>query len=213
MRLQLRPIDRWPHPELTADRKRTPFGATYSATLELLDRELRHLGAEGAVLQLAIREEDIKLDGELRANARPEAHPGVVLAFESKHGPLKYATDVFTHWQANLRAVALGLEALRRLDRYGISGRGEQYTGWKQLGSGIAMTAGFETRGQAARWMVEQLEAGDIAYQEDDLDQGMHPGPFLEDAYRQLAKELHPDRGGDEDLFKRLNAAHDLLRG
>ena len=70
-----------------------------------------------------------------RANASPKS-PAVVIAFESKHGPLQYATDAFTHWQANVRAVALGLEALRRVERYGITKHGEQYTGWKQLGSG-----------------------------------------------------------------------------
>lgn len=213
MRLQLRPIDRWPHAELTVSRRRSPFGSTYSATLEVLDRELRHLGAESAVLMLAVREEDIRLDGELRANARSEEHPGVVLAFESKFGPLKYATDVFTHWQANLRAIALGLEALRRLDRYGISGRGEQYTGWKQLGSGIAMSAGFATRAQAAEWIGDLAAAHELVYRLDELDEGMGPGPFLEDAYRSLAKLVHPDaEGGDEETFKRLNAAHDLLK-
>lgn len=36
-------------------------------------------------------------------------------------------------WQINLRAIALGLEALRKLDRYGITSRGEQYTGWRAI--------------------------------------------------------------------------------
>jgi hypothetical protein len=35
-------------------------------------------------------------------------------------------------WQDNLRAVALGLEALRRVERYGIAQRGEQYAGWRR---------------------------------------------------------------------------------
>ena len=60
-----------------------------------------------------------------------------MVAFESKHGPLKYATDVFDHWHANLRAIALGLEALRKVERYGITQRGEQYTGFRTWNSGI----------------------------------------------------------------------------
>src|SRR5690606_5164123 len=80
-------------------------------------------------------EDDIRLDGLPRANARP-GHQGVVLAFDSKYGPLKYATDTFDRWQDNLRAIALGLESLRRVDRYGITKRGEQYTGWRQLPAG-----------------------------------------------------------------------------
>lgn len=217
MRLILRPIDRWPHPNLTADRKRSPFGATHGDTLALLDRELRHLDASNPVLMRALREDDIRLDGELRANARAPEHPGVVLAFESEtHGSLKYATDRFTTWQANLRAIALGLEALRKVDRFGITSRGEQYTGWKALGSGIALSAGFETARQAADFLVSQAvdDFGAELYRVDDVlpAEGV-PGAFLEDAFRVAAKRLHPDAGGDADLFKRVNAARVRLNG
>ncbi len=33
----------------------------------------------------------------------------------------------------------------------------------------------------------------------------------IKKAFRQKAKELHPDKGGDENEFKRLNAAYDIL--
>lgn len=44
---------------------------------------------------------------------------------------LIYATDVCDYWQHNVRSIALGLEALRAVDRYGISRRGEQYAGFR----------------------------------------------------------------------------------
>lgn len=44
---------------------------------------------------------------------------------------LVYATDVCEFWQHNIRSIALGLEALRAVDRYGISRRGEQYAGFR----------------------------------------------------------------------------------
>ena len=31
-------------------------------------------------------------------------------------------------------------------------------------------------------------------------------------AYRKLAKEHHPDRGGDEDRFKAINEAYDYIK-
>lgn len=34
----------------------------------------------------------------------------------------------------------------------------------------------------------------------------------IKSKYRQLAKENHPDIGGDEDLFKRINEAYNLLK-
>jgi hypothetical protein len=50
---------------------------------------------------------------------------------------LVYATDACDFWQHNVRSIALGLEALRAVDRYGISRRGEQYAGYR-----AALTAG-----------------------------------------------------------------------
>jgi hypothetical protein len=68
--------------------------------------------------------------------------PGVRIAFESKYGPLTYATDEFVTRPARLAdqrpRIALALQALRAVDRYGVTKRGEQYTGWKALPAGKA---------------------------------------------------------------------------
>lgn len=210
MNVTFRPIDVWPG-ELRRARSNSPFKAGYQDTLQLLDRELVHLRAKNIVIQLALTETEIRLDGLPRADARP-VHPGVVLAFDSIHGPLKYATDVYegstwnrqVGWQANLRAIALGLEALRRVDRYGITKRGEQYTGWKALGAGIAMpaTTGFDTLEGAIAFLHEH--AGDTEWDYDD------PAGVAR-AYRTAARQLHPDAGGDPDLFKRLGEAKRML--
>jgi hypothetical protein len=44
---------------------------------------------------------------------------------------LVYATDACVYWQHNVRSIALGLEALRAVDRYGITRKGEQYAGFR----------------------------------------------------------------------------------
>ena len=155
------PIVRWSG-EQTKSRRRDPFshhvraergngrgmerraGVDWRKTTDLLARELRQLRAKNIVLQMAVTDADIRNDGRVRANASP-AHPGVIVTFDSKHGPLSYPCDQFTDWQANVRGVALALEALRKVDRYGVTRRGEQYTGWKQLpsagGTTTTMTA------------------------------------------------------------------------
>ena len=33
----------------------------------------------------------------------------------------------------------------------------------------------------------------------------------IKKAYRQKAKELHPDKGGDEEMFKKVTNAYDIL--
>jgi hypothetical protein len=108
-------------------------------TLWTLDKELRALRAVDVWLEIAIEPEMFRLDGRPRAQARA-AHPGVVISFTSKTlgKELRYATDRFRSWQDNLRAIALGLEALRKVERYGIANRGEQYAGWAQITTGGA---------------------------------------------------------------------------
>ena len=46
---------------------------------------------------------------------------------------MSYPCDKYSNWQANLRAIALSLEALRAEDRYGVTRRAEQYKGWAKL--------------------------------------------------------------------------------
>lgn len=206
MILTTRPIDTWPRPE-TRVRGYSPFKASYRTTLALLDRELGMLNARQIVLQIDVREDDLRLDGQLRANARPQG-PRVALAFESKHGPLRYYCDRWNDWQANLRGIALGLEAQRKLERYGITSRGEQYTGWKAIGAGIEM-------GPASMSLQEAAEFISRHHDEDDSDQWaseiLDSPWFRDDLYRAAAKRLHPDTGGDEAMFKRLVEAKRVL--
>lgn len=165
---------------------RATFTASLTATCELLYRELGQLVAHRVVLELDLRERDIRVDGMPRADSRP-SHPGVGLSFDSHHGPLRYATAEFTDWADNLRAIALGLEALRRVDRYGISRRGEQYGGWRQLPQSTDPADQIQTVGQAQELIEEYGSLGEAL------------------------KATHPDRGGDAGDFRRVMRAKELL--
>lgn len=212
MKLIFRPIDRWDWPETTEREGWARFRASYSDTLTLLDRELRMLGAASAVLQVDATEDEVRNDGQLRASARVGS-PRVILAFDSVHGPLKYHCDRFTRWQTNLRAIALGLEALRKVERYGIASRAEQYRGWQELPSGIAMPAHTMTRHEAAEYIVRTAGAPwHGGYPEDAVENLCdNPDDVLADAFKVAAKVAHPDQGGDTEAFKRLVEARDLL--
>lgn len=94
------------------------------------------LGGDDILLGVGLSESDIRLDGQPRANARAMGHPGVEVSFNTKaYGRLTYATDQYTDWQDNVRAIALSLEALRAVERWGVS-KGRQYTGFALLEAG-----------------------------------------------------------------------------
>ncbi len=88
----------------------------------------------------------IHLSGGDAQKAMRSHHPDIggkhedFVAIQAALDPAKrlvYATDCCDFWQHNVRSIALGLEALRAVDRYGISRRGEQYAGFR-----AALTSG-----------------------------------------------------------------------
>lgn len=198
---QFKPIGLWTDPLTPADvRKPSPFKAHYEQTLDLLFREARMLDATRLVLQLDLQAQDIRRDGLPKANARYGTNPGVIVSFDSRFGPLRYATDTYADWKSNLRAIALGLEALRAVDRYGVSKRGEQYRGWTAIGAGTAGSGVFTTRDEAETWLRKAA-----------AEEGIDSWADWEALYRALAKRMHPDVGGSDDLFARLDAAAAFL--
>lgn len=182
-RLTLRPLER---PVECAGRA-SQFSARWSQTMGLLDRELRVLRAANAVLEIDFREQDFRLDGLPRAG-RSAQSPGIVLSFTATAVPgkpaLRYEVGTYRHWEDNLRAVALGLQALRAVDRYGVTKRGEQYAGWRQLEAGSGVGEGDPARG---RHLIDEAEGN------------IKTALFL----------AHPDHGGEPEDFRDVIAARD----
>lgn len=194
MHYTFRPLGPWTEGNTPNRRGAHVFKASWEDTLDLLARELDHLGAYNAVLQADFAERDIRADGMPRANARQPQHPGVRLAFDSRHGPLTYATDAHERqfgygmqgWQANVRAIALALEALRAVDRYGVTRRGEQYTGWKQLPAGTGTPASHMTD-EAARAVLVEVSGWPEWIPSN-----------ARDIWKKARVAAHPDRNGDD---------------
>lgn len=212
MELRVEPIRRWPG-EPTKYRKRSQFDSTYSQTMQLLDRELYAVAAKAVVLQMAVDGQSIRLDGGLRAGTRP-TEPGVILSFTTtKHGAMRFACDRFTTWEENLRAIALGMEALRKVERYGITSDGQQYAGFKALES-AEDAAAFVTIEDAARFIAGVALNGEGEDRAPIIAEAMLVDDELAATYfRRAARNAHPDTGGDEKIMARLNAARSMLEG
>ncbi|MBW1639270.1 molecular chaperone DnaJ [Microbacterium resistens] len=193
------PIREWPG-QLTSNRVPSLFKAPLSNTLGILRREVANLAdtkqqRESAEVLIAVPAEQFRLDGRPYANAKA-AHPGVIFSIDSKHGHLSYPCDTFTTWQDNLRAVALALDALRKVDRYGVTKQGEQYRGFLAIEAGPATAVGFTSASSALHWL------------RDFTGQSGAPRALILAAQRRA----HPDLGGDENDFQRVMAAEHALR-
>ncbi len=214
MKATFRPL-RWVEPSTQANRRRSryAFKAGWASTLDLLERELHYLGAKDLVIEADFGEADIRLDGMPRANARQPVHPGVRIFFDSKYGSLVYATDSCSFWQHNVRSIALGLEALRAVDRYGVTRRGEQYTGWKAIGTGPTPMPGEAamSRQEAATLMAKLVDPQSLipTLKQTLLDDLR----FVEVTYRKALRSAHPDSGGSAELFASLQEAKRILQG
>lgn len=194
MNYSFRPIATWPR-KLTGGRKYSPFDSTYNQTMDLLFFELGKLRARDVIIQLALSSSDLRLDGLPRAGANP-THPGVILTFDkyvgdAKYLPLSFPCDAFTEWQANLRAIALSLEALRRVDRYGVTSHQEQYTGWSSLPPAGSVTGEMSVEEAAA---IVGNVGGPVPFHAVLRSVGT-----FQACYRLAVKKLHPDAGGDVD--------------
>jgi hypothetical protein len=194
-RLEFRAMDRWIGPVVTRSGS-ARFRVKWTAVRD----------------QLIINPADIRQDGHLRANAKT-LHPGAKVSFESDHGPLSFATDVYERmwpgdlpgWQANLRAIGLGLAALRAVDRYGITKSGEQFRGFIPLAD-KPFGHGEMTVDQAIGVLL--VTTGMPATREELLSGN---ATLINTVYRSAARRHHPDAGGNDAVFQQITKARDVL--
>jgi len=200
---RFRPVDRWPGQRTSSRaRQQARFRVGYRSTLDLLETELRHLRARDIIIQAGFSLSDIRNDGWPRSNARRPDDPGVIVSFVSPKGALSFPCDRYTEWEDNLRAIALSLEALRAVDRYGVTQHAEQYRGWQALPPAQSPDEP----------MSPEAAAEFLARHGGIFVSPVHTDPAaLDAAYRNAARVLHPDAGGDHELFVKLQQAKATL--
>lgn len=211
------PLDGFPR-DLTPhwERNASPFGKTWTEVQNILEKELRFLNYRtgSVVLQTAHSAWDVRKDGKLRSDVRAPEHPGIVLKFDvydskaKRYVQMSFECDRFVQWKANVRAIADAMEALRKVDRYGVSGGGKtnaHYEGYKALPSGDELSDDKVADVVLAAFMEthSNFKVKDILSNRDN---------FIR-AYKQAAAKLHPDNKetGDTKAFLHLQKIKELL--
>lgn len=225
MNATFRPIEEWPNPgfEPHRSRERSRFDSHWQATLDLLRYELARLGADAVVVKLALGDRDIRRDGYPKSNARPE-HPGVVVEWQIGEAWYRRAAEKYDDWQSNVRAIALTLEALRAVERWGAVS-GEQYEGFRlELEAGRPAIEGEAGEGPTAmpppaiaRIPMTHRDAAAFMEEHANMERGYfsQANPRLREsvdtAFRSASKKLHPDSGGEPGMFEQLQEARNVL--
>lgn len=175
--------------------KRTPpiqrewnpsFKSGFAVCRDELMRELGRLGAANIVLSTNI---PLRRDGLPYADFRQPDDPGVAVYFTYHKRPMCFACDKYLKIEWNIRALALTIEAIRGIERWGASDMMERaFRGFAALP---------ENGSQGWR---EVLGFGSDERVTSDT---------LSSRFRELALKHHPDRGGNSEAFQRIVTARD----
>jgi hypothetical protein len=158
----------------------------FAASRDHLLAELRRHRASGVALSTNV---ELRRDGLPLANQRQPADPGVAVYFRRKGRDLCLACDRWTTVEANMRAVADVIEALRLIGRRGTGDLVDQAF------SGFAALPPGPSSGPRPWWEV----FGVFSHISTEA---------VTDRYRKLVLEHHPDRnGGDVTKMVEINAA------
>lgn len=165
-------------------RQSSLFRKTTGVVRDFLENEIWRLGGNNLIVSTNM---PTRLDGRFYASAKDPDDTGVAVYFTYKKKTMCFACDKHPTVRENLHAIAMTINALRGIERWGASDMMER-----------------AFRGFAA------LPAGGWR-----LILGVDPGVSLdqvESRFRELAHQFHPDKGGDPEKFRAIVNARDEAR-
>lgn len=171
-------------------RRRAAFTAKGAAietwpAIQRLQGELDRLGGTDPILSTNMQ---TRLDGLPYSNQAQPDDTGVAVYFRLKRQDRCLACDAWNTVAGNIAALAAHIDALRRIDRYGVGTIEQAFAGYSALPA------------PAADWRSVF---------------GFHGTPRLEDVescYRTMARSAHPDMGGSDADMARINVAIESAR-
>jgi hypothetical protein len=170
-------------------REHAKFDVSFARARDNIVREVQLLagGRWGPDAQLVISTNvALRRDGLPLANQRQPDDPGVAAYFLYKKRSMSFACDRWQKVEHNMQAIAKTIEALRGIARWGTGDMLEAaFTGFTALPAPGTSRDWWEVLGVLRSASVDDCRA----------------------AFRRLASEHHPDRGGNQARMAEVNAA------
>lgn len=168
----------WPRTD-AARRENGRFKTSIPAALSNLQKQIGLMGGKGVILS-----------SNYTLGITNPKDPGVVAYFTWQDTSIAIPCDRWTRIEQNVQAIALTIEAMRGMERWGAKHMIKaMFTGFKQLPAGD--TEWWKVLGVSPRATQEEVRT----------------------AYRALAKTHHPDAGGNPDEFHRIQSAYEMAEG
>lgn len=155
-----------------------------SARVFVLD-ELRLLRGQNVVISTNVV---LRNDGLPRSGQKAPDDPGVAVYFGLKGKPKALACDRWTRVEDNLWAIGKHIEAIRGQERWGVGTLDQAFLGYDALPA--PSTNWWDVLGVERDAGLETIQA----------------------AYRVLAHKTHPDTGGSQEEFIRVQSAYEAAR-
>jgi hypothetical protein len=149
-----------------------------------LEDEITRLGGRNPVLSTNV---SLRLDGRPRSDENPK-DPGAAVYFSFRGKATVLACDRYLAVADNIAAIAAHIDALRRIERYGVGTIEQALAGYKALPADTA-----------ANW---RAVFGFPIDSRPSLDQ-------VDAAYKAAARQHHPDFGGTDIEMAHVNRARD----
>lgn len=169
------------------------YQVTFNRALEDALDSIRKMGGRSPIVSSNLK---LRQDGLPYANQREPDDSGIAVYWTQDGQQRVIACDCWRSRRDNMRAIGLTLEGLRAIQRSGAS---------SILDRAFAGFAALPAAASGPDWRAV-LGLGPTANADD-----------VKRAFRGLAREHHPDHGGDPDRFRRLVEARDAaemeLRG
>jgi hypothetical protein len=188
-------------------RKRSQFQVSFTKARDDLLIELKRLEATQIVISSNV---EIRRDGLPYSNRRNPDDPGAAVYFKSFKKEYVLGCDRWDRVKDNLRAIGKHIEALRGIERWGVSSVEEAFEPFLLPTASPTYRQNLQNDTFSSRLLSKSTLTQNATYSWWTV-LNVSPNASVEEikqAYKKLSLTHHPDVGGDRNEWERLSKAY-----